>query len=116
MVANKLFRIGCTARILEVHPGRTDEPITLGESRCIHSGLRETPLSGKADLYPLEKGDPAILRGCRKAAAREITQLLNQVAKLNSIRTACQRIRLYWLTWRRSCCRFRKRKSKIYSA
>lgn len=83
------YRIGCTARILEVQPleqGRMNL-ITLGESRIrIHALSYNRPyLVGKAELYPLEKDDPSILQGSShrlQPLVRQYMQLLNQVEEV----------------------------------
>jgi len=85
----KPYRIGCTARILEVQPleeGRMNL-ITLGESRIrIHSLSYERPyLVGKADLYPLDLDDPAVLRRLSQRLlplVKQYMQLLNQVEEV----------------------------------
>jgi Lon protease-like protein len=83
------YRIGCTARILEVQPleeGRMNL-ITLGESRIrIHSLIFEQSyLVGKADLFPLEEDDPVALRNQAGKLLRlvgQYMQLLNQVEEI----------------------------------
>jgi Lon protease-like protein len=76
------YRIGCMARILEVQPldeGRMNL-ITLGDSRIrIHSLSNEQPyLVGKAELFPLEKDDPAMV----SAFAAKLLPLVGQYMQL----------------------------------
>lgn len=83
------YRVGCTARILEVQPldqGRMNI-ITLGESRIrIRSLNDELPyLVGQAELFPLEKDDPArvsALAAKLLPLVRQYMQLLNQVEEV----------------------------------
>ncbi|HLE15253.1 MAG TPA: LON peptidase substrate-binding domain-containing protein, partial [Anaerolineales bacterium] len=83
------YRIGCTARILEVQPQDQGSMnlITLGESRIrIHALSFEQPyLVGKVELFPLQEDDPAKLSQLSMKLSPlvgQYMQLLNQVEEV----------------------------------